>query len=203
MRIWLIRHGKTFGNTEKRYIGTTDEPLLPEEIPALEALRTKLPEKPDLLISSPLLRCRQTAEALYPGRESVSVPDLRECDFGSFEKKNYKELSGDPAYQAWIDSGGLAPFPGGESVEEFEERCCRGFRAVLGEGERLRAGTIVFCVHGGTIMSILHRCAEEKRAYHDWLTENGEGFCAELLTDASAPVLRIIERIRRGNTNGS
>ena len=29
MRIWLIRHFQTQGNLERRYIGRTDEPILP------------------------------------------------------------------------------------------------------------------------------------------------------------------------------
>ena len=31
LKLYMIRHGKTYGNTQGRYIGTTDEPLLPEE----------------------------------------------------------------------------------------------------------------------------------------------------------------------------
>lgn len=29
MKIWLIRHFQTQGNLERRYIGRTDEPILP------------------------------------------------------------------------------------------------------------------------------------------------------------------------------
>ena len=49
-------------------------------------------------------RCIQTAQIIYPGREAVVVDDLKECDFGRFEGKNYIELSGDAYYQKWIDS---------------------------------------------------------------------------------------------------
>ena len=59
-------------------------------------------------------RCIQTAKILYPGRAQVKIEEFRECDFGSFEGKNYQDLSGDPVYQAWIDSGGTLGFPGGE-----------------------------------------------------------------------------------------
>ena len=34
-------------------------------------------------------RCLETAEILYPGIRSEIVPDFRECDFGTFEYKNY------------------------------------------------------------------------------------------------------------------
>ena len=64
---------------------------------------------------------------MYPGLVQKECPLLKECDFGDFENKNYKELSGNPDYQAWIDSGGTLPFPGGEDSEAFRIRCREGF----------------------------------------------------------------------------
>ena len=62
MEIILIRHGKTKGNLEKRYIGITDEPLTDEG--AHELRQIKYPDA-DIIISSPMLRCVQTAEIIY------------------------------------------------------------------------------------------------------------------------------------------
>ena len=124
--LYLIRHGKTYGNTLGRYIGTTDEELCEEGREALKRLkagRDFAAARPDVVYASPLKRCVQTAEILFPEIPVKLVPDLRECDFGAFENKNYQELSGNAAYQAWIDSGGTLPFPGGESREAFQERC--------------------------------------------------------------------------------
>ena len=70
---------------------------------------------PEVVLTSPMRRCVQTAEILFPDTPREIVYGLQECDFGDFEGKNYAELSGDPAYQAWIDSGGTLAFPGGES----------------------------------------------------------------------------------------
>ena len=110
--MFLIRHGKTKGNLEHRYIGRTDESLC--EKGKEELLRRRAPEV-QRVYASPMRRCIQTAEILYPAREFLKVEDFRECDFGRFEGKNYQELSKDPGYQAWIDSGGSLAFPGGES----------------------------------------------------------------------------------------
>ena len=68
---------------------------------------------------SPLRRCQETAEILFPEQKVRIIDQLAECDFGAFENKNYKELSDDPRYQAWIDSNGIMAFPGGESKEEW------------------------------------------------------------------------------------
>ena len=105
MEIELIRHFATEGNLEKRYIGVTDEEIKAEFV--LEHTLKKEENgreewKPELVIVSPLRRCRQTAEILFPGAEQVVCEQMRECDFGLFEGKNYQELTGNPKYQSWI-----------------------------------------------------------------------------------------------------
>lgn len=178
--LYLIRHGKTYGNTLGRYIGTTDEPLCGEGKAALQAIaEAALYPRPDLLFASPLKRCLETAAILFPGEEIRQAPRLRECDFGEFENKNYKELTGNAAYQAWIDSNGTLPFPGGESREGFERRCREGFAELLKELRTVSFSRAAFVVHGGTIMSILSAYAEEKEAFYHWQIKNGEAFRME------------------------
>ena len=107
MQLILIRHSITAGNLEKRYLGRrTDEPLCPEGV-ALAQKNAALFQayQPDILFCSPMKRCTETAEILFSKMQPQLVEDLAECDFGAFEGKNYRELSGVPAYQAWIDSG--------------------------------------------------------------------------------------------------
>ena len=116
MRVVLIRHSKTAGNLKGRYIGTTDEPLCEEGIRLLEG---KTYPAAELVYVSPMKRCRETASLIYPTLTQREEPLLRECDFGDFENKNYLELNGNPDYQAWVDSGGTLPFPGGEKPGGF------------------------------------------------------------------------------------
>ena len=65
MKIYLIRHSMTEGNKEKRYIGTTDESLCPEGIQLLEKKKGMYPEVTYVYVS-PMKRCMQTAEIIYP-----------------------------------------------------------------------------------------------------------------------------------------
>ena len=175
--LYLIRHGKTYGNTLGRYIGTTDEPLCEEGREALQAIfEAGLYPMPDVLYGSPLKRCQETAAILFPGKEIRLASALRECDFGEFENKNYKELSGNAAYQAWLDSNGTLPFPGGESREGFEKRCREGFAELLNGLRDEPFCRAAFVVHGGTIMSILSAYAAEKEEFYHWQVKNGEGF---------------------------
>ena len=172
IRMYLIRHGSTPGNRERRYIGRTEEDLCEEGILALKGQ-----EAPEVqrIYASPMRRCIQTAKILYPGRAQVKIEEFRECDFGSFEGKNYQDLSGDPVYQAWIDSGGTLGFPGGEEPGGFRRRCVEGFDKVLEDCRRDGIETAALIVHGGTIMSIMEAYARPKGSYYDFQVGNGEG----------------------------
>ena len=158
MRIYLIRHSMTKGNKEKRYIGTTDESLCLEGIQLLEERKGMYPEVTYVYVS-PMKRCVQTAEIIYPEMMKAGAyscnEKLRECDFGLFENHNYIELSGSPEYQAWIDSDGRLPFPEGEDRECFIKRTMEGFRQMTEQAWRENCGQIAAVVHGGSIMAIL------------------------------------------------
>lgn len=183
----LIRHGRTAGNLLGRYIGSrTDEPLCDE---GREELAGKQLPEVERLYVSPMKRCVETAEILWPGfdrKKMQKVMDLRECDFGDFENKNYKELSGNGDYQAWIDSNGTLPFPNGESMDAFKSRCLEAFARIVeevsgaeqewiasGKTGIFRAGIVV---HGGTIMAILEQYGYPKAAYFDYQVKNGCGY---------------------------
>ncbi|NCB91052.1 MAG: histidine phosphatase family protein [Clostridia bacterium] len=179
MKIYLIRHGETMGNSEERYIGRTDEPLLDEE---KIRLQNKVIPKVETVFVSPMLRCRQTANLLFPKQPVRIMEELAECDFGEFENKNWKELTDDPQYQEWIDSNGTLPFPGGEDPMKFKERCCRAFAKAVSECFKEKIETAAFVIHGGTIMSILERYAVPQKEFYDWHVKNGEGYQIEILS---------------------
>lgn len=171
MKWILIRHGQTQGNLEHRYIGCrTDEPLCPEGIAALQ--EKSYPPAAKVYVS-PLMRCLETASLLYPGVPTEIVEDFRECDFGDWENKNYAELNGSADYQAWIDSEGEIPFPGGESRAEFAARCVRAFDELLTRNLQEDCAIIA---HGGTIMAIMERYAKPKGNYYDFQARNGNGY---------------------------
>lgn len=173
--MWLIRHGMTEGNKTGKYIGVTDEPLSREGREHLRETSWPVPEK---VFVSPLKRCLETAGILFPGVETVPVPELAECDFGRFENKNYLELDGDQEYQDWIDSNGTLPFPGGESREGFKERVLSGFDRVLELCTREGLQKVSLVVHGGTIMTIMERYGYPKKPFYEWHVKNGEGYHA-------------------------
>lgn len=174
--ITLIRHGKTPGNYEKRYIGITDEPL---SVDGEKEIISRHYPKCDIVFSSPLMRCVRTAELIYPECKLVIIEELRETDFGIFEGKNYIELAENKAYIDWIESGGTAPFPNGESRDEANSRTMIGFEKLIKLSSDCKNISVV--CHGGTIMAILSSLF--KGDYYSYHVENGEGYTFDLSSD--------------------
>jgi alpha-ribazole phosphatase len=174
-KIYLIRHSITWDNLEKRYVGRrTDSPLC-EEGRELARRKRKIISarlRPDILVVSPMKRCRETAEILFPGQAQIRENSLAEIDFGDFEGKDYKELSCNKQYQAWIDSGGGMAFPNGDEPKEYSKKCTAGFLKYL---EDYPDREIAFVIHGGTIMALMSKLSGGN--YYDWLVENCSVLC--------------------------
>lgn len=199
MKIYMIRHGKTKGNQEHRYVGSTDEPLLLETVCLLK--ERKMPNV-DVLYTSPLKRCMETASLLFPKMKQRVIEDFRECEFGEFEYKNYQELNGNPDYQRFIDTMGECGFPGGEDRKIFQERCVHAFEQILFEKEKSDLA-IAMIVHGGTIMAIMDAFSKPHADYYDWQVGNGEGFFAETLWSEQEQrfYLTNIQKLETGGKN--
>jgi alpha-ribazole phosphatase len=175
--IYLLRHGLTDGNKKGQYIGSTDVPLCEEGKNQLDELaKTYVYPDSELFYSSPLQRCVQTLEILYPGASVQLIPKLAECNFGDYEGKTFEELKDVADYKSWIAGAGKAAPPNGESGPEFQARCCVGFAQVVEELLRSGKQNAVIMAHGGTLMSILSTFGYPRRQFYDWMSGNGKGF---------------------------
>ena len=95
MNIWVIRHGQTDLNREKRMQGRTDLPLNGTGIAqAKEAAALVKDISFDAVYSSPLQRAVQTASIISgrPPEEIIKDERLLETDFGKYEKKPYHRM---------------------------------------------------------------------------------------------------------------
>ena len=180
--LYIIRHGATKSNKRHAYLGNTNEPLSNEggEQIIFYNEAGRYPKEKDnlLIISSPMLRCLQTKDILYPDTRAILLPEWKEIDFGRFEGKNYQDLNGDPDYQRWIDSGGVTAFPGGESRDEFVKRSMAGLEWCIECMEDYKQKSAVCIVHGGTIMAIMSSLTGGD--YYDYQVKNGQGYEIEL-----------------------
>lgn len=196
MMLVLIRHGVTKANREHRYLGTTDEPLCGEGIRQLtEYQKLRLYPEINCLFASPMRRCLQTAEILFPELSPVVIPEWKEIDFGIFEGKHHLELQEEKRYQAWLDSQGTLPFPEGESREEFLFRCDKGFRKMIEKiKEKKEENKVIgMMVHGGTIMALLSQYGQGE--YFDYQAANGRGYVCTIKNWDRKPEVVKLEKL--------
>lgn len=153
--LWLIRHGETEWNVQKRFQGHLDVPLSPVGIGqafrlAQRLARSRLPF--DGLFSSDLRRARETAEPLVSvlGLPLKTSSLLREIDVGHLAGLNreqaearHPEFFRDALQEPWH-----TPRPGGESMADLALR----LTAFL---EGLPPGRHLLITHGGIIRAAL------------------------------------------------
>ena len=176
-RISVIRHGMTEANEKGIYIGKTDLPLSPKGAADLAA---KMDEfvYPTVhrVYSSPLQRCTETAEILFPYTEMCTVEDFRELDFGEFENKSIDELAKRKDYNEWLRGGKSVRPPKGESLEELTARTYKGLHEIITDmmNEGLTHSALI--THGGVISNMLSCYGIPKYPPSQITAEPGGGF---------------------------
>lgn len=148
----LLRHGETALTPSKRFSGSggTDPELSAIGRRQAEAVATSLAARGTVqeIVSSPLRRCRETAEATASllGLDVVVEDDLRETDFGAWEGMSFAEVREryPDDLSAWLASPTVAPTGGGESFATVGRR-------VAGARDRLLARYA-----GRTVLIVTH-----------------------------------------------
>lgn len=159
-KIYLIRHGKPDFASEGRYcIGITDLPLSEAGKEQAQKLKEYLQYKNiEHYYSSPLLRCRQTAELIAPKKEAVfSVNGFREIDMGDWEGlpfEKIKRLYPEDYEKRGQDMVHYSP-PGGECFEQCAARAWKDFVEIA---EKIK-GNIAIIAHAGINRALLCRMA--------------------------------------------
>jgi probable phosphomutase (TIGR03848 family) len=109
----------------------------------------------DAIVSSPLERCRQTAEAIAAAREGQTVlTDDRfgECRYGDWTGKPLKKLVQEPLWRVVQAHPSAVTFPGGESMPDVQHRAVA---AVRDWNAKLGAATYLICSHGDVLKAII------------------------------------------------
>ena len=175
-KIHLIRHGTTEANQDGRYIGRTDLPLSPEGLSALLALKDQYQYPGGVrFFTSPLTRCKQTLEVLYPNCQPEVVDGLRECDFGDWEGKSIRDLKNDESFLQWME-GKTKEIPNGEDTEGFRTRVCAAFENIVSDLLHSGDTEAVICTHGGVITLLMQLYSLPRLDPKDCLAAAGQGF---------------------------
>ncbi len=144
--LMLIRHGATRHSLAKRFSGAGGADLPLAEIGHHQArTAAALVESrggADVIVSSPLLRTRETSQAIADrlGVDVVVRDAFRECAFGEWDGLTFAEARDrwPDELDAWLASVHFAP-PGGESFAQVAERVRKGLAQLTQEyaGQRV------------------------------------------------------------------
>ena len=192
MFVYLLRHGLTEYNAEKRYQGQRDIPL---SAAGLAQLR-RADIDPKVVYISTLQRTEQTARVLFPEAKLIAVDGLKEMNFGSFEGRNYVEMEHDPDYLAWVAANCESRCPDGERKDQFSQRICTAFAALVDQALTDGEPMLVILAHGGTQMAALERFALPHRDYYEWCGPNAGGFVLDARDWADKRVLHLVKTVQ-------
>lgn len=142
----LVRHGRTALNAAGKLQGRLDEPL--DDVGREQAIAVAAHVGPvDELISSPLMRATQTADAF--GLPYETDERWIELSYGIFEGAAIAEKPPDEVWTHWRDNAAYVP-EGGESLLDLDERVRAACEELV---ERARDRDIAIVTHVSPIKS--------------------------------------------------
>ena len=170
----LMRHGETDWNRQGRVMGRHPVELSAHGRTQVEAAaRFAQPMAPDLIVTSPLVRARQSAEIMSLGLGGVEIiedPEIAEVLYGRWEGKTYHELIEDSHYLEYRKAPLEYPTPGGETIPEVQ---ARGVKAITAAIEANAGKRLLFVSHGDIIRTVLcHFLGLDLKYFHRLRVDN-------------------------------
>lgn len=163
-KLFLVRHGETVWNSERRYIGRTDLSLSAKgKEQALSLARRFSSEKIEAIYTSPLKRAVETAKIIGEkvGLEPVILSELIEVDFGEWEGLTYEEIKQKfgGLIDRWLFSPSKVEIPSGEEWESVTKRVKHFLKQMAQRPEK----TALAITHGGVIKTIIGLILDHQR----------------------------------------
>lgn len=176
-QIHLIRHGACDEIRKGAYIGTKDVELSDAGRAELQKLDADFdyPGTP-VVFTSPLKRCLQTCEVLYPAIKPIIIEQLAECSFGEWEGLFAEDLSNDDNFKKWLAGDTSVKPPKGESGADFTKRVCNVFSSIVDGLMKTGTTNCVIITHGGVIMTLLAVFGLPQAKPFDWAMADGCGY---------------------------
>lgn len=197
MYLYVIRHGETYWNKERKMQGHLGSDLNEKGVRLAKVTADGLKGVPfDLCITSPLVRARHTAEIIMGDRNKpiIDEPRLKELNFGIWEGRcvapGKMEIPVEDFRRFRTDPFAYQPPEGGETVQELIDRTNAFFDELISTPE-YQDKTILISVHGGVVRAFLNR-----------LYENPEDFwqggvpmnCAYSIVEVKNSAARLVEK---------
>jgi probable phosphomutase (TIGR03848 family) len=156
----LLRHGRTTSNAGGTLAGRQPTELDQAGRAQSVAVGQRLATAGVTLaavVTSPLVRCRQTVELALPGVAPEVDERLVECGYGDWSGQPLKTLAKQPLWQVVQAHPSAARFPNGESMAEMSTRAVAAVRDWDARVSAAHGEPAVWlaCSHGDVIKSIV------------------------------------------------
>ena len=151
MILYVVRHGETQFNVEKRYAGSTDVPLNERGIEQAKELAKKLEGEPfDVIVTSSLLRAKMTAEQIAEYHREIPfvvMEEFKEVCVGVYEGLTREEVQERyPELWARNCTRQLDDAPtGGETTRQVDSRVAKGLEILK---EKYPEKKVLLVCHG-------------------------------------------------------
>jgi probable phosphomutase (TIGR03848 family) len=156
--VLLLRHGRTPSNADGTLAGQRPVPLDERGREQAAGVAARLAGLPvHRVVSSPLVRCRETVDLALPGREVAVEERLTECGYGEWTGGTLKKLARDPLWKVVQQHPSAAVFPGGEAMAAMAARAVAAVREwdARVEAEAGPDALWLACSHGDVIKAIV------------------------------------------------
>jgi len=152
-QLFLLRHGETEWSLSGAHTGRTDLPLTERGQQRAQAIGKYLNSRPfAAVLTSPMLRARETCRLAGYSDSAKIDENLREWDYGDYEGRSTPDIRKDrPGWNLWEDG-----VPNGETVEQVADRARRVINKALFEAKNAGGDCALFA--HGHILRILTAC---------------------------------------------
>jgi len=181
MKIYFVRHGKTQGNIEERY-NVGDEVLVAEGKEDLKSKKAIYDDiEFDYIYSSPLTRCKETFEILFPQHEVDEYrEDLVEMDFGDWAGEKYSTIIKEMQGLGYTLEDFVDPV-NGETYDSLFARTTNFLNEITQKHNN--GETVLVLAHGLVIAAILKQHFLKDEIIYFLSPDNGLGYVIEIDDD--------------------
>ncbi len=157
-RLLLVRHGQAQSNKRGAFLGRQDDPLTELGRFQIASLRDRISDEAiDLVVASPLIRAKDSAEILVEDRDTPLELDslLMEQDYGLWDGLTFTETAQrfSKDFDDWMTGNPQISPTGGENLLQVAARVKQSYQNWLPQVQP--GGCMMLVGHAGALQTLL------------------------------------------------